>query len=87
MVVMSISCQPVDQMWSNDLELWISTELAPENHFHKAKMKTFKESVLHRLVDLFPRDFCASSWDREAVLKNGKNVRRERSEYRNLGVV
>jgi len=35
------------------LELWISTELAIENQFYKTKMKIFKESVFHRLVNLF----------------------------------
>ena len=35
------------------LELWISTELVPENQFYKAKMKIFKESVFYQLVNLF----------------------------------
>ena len=37
------------------LELWISTELVPENNFYKAKMKIFKEIVFHRLVNLFTK--------------------------------
>ena len=39
------------------LELWISTELASENHFYKAKMKIYKESVFHRLLNLFTMRF------------------------------
>ena len=48
-------------LWNNQsikydkyaLELWISTELVPENQFYKAKMKIFKESVFYQLVNLF----------------------------------
>ena len=60
------------------LELWISSELAPESQFYKAEMKIFKESVQDSigLWICLPWDFCASSWDSEIALKT---VRLDRS--------
>lgn len=34
-----------------NLELWIPTELAPENRFFQSEMKIMKEIVLHRPVN------------------------------------
>ena len=58
MVLRSVSCQQDNHKYDKyALQLWISTELVPEKQFYKATIKIVKESVFHRLVNLFTMRF------------------------------
>ena len=57
------------------LKLWISTELTPENHFYKAKMKIFKKCIPLACESVY-REIFVPHRDTEIVLKT---VRPERS--------
>ena len=70
MVVRFVSCQPIDQIWQKCLRTVKFYKIgARKSVLYKAKMKIFKESVYHQLVNLFTVSFFASSWDCEIPLK------------------
>ena len=79
---------PLNRLWTEKKKLRISTEMAPENQFYNAKMKIYKETVFHRLVNLFTLRFLCfivRPWDcPQNHDSHGKTVRLERSETLDL---